>query len=183
MKSFMLSVTICMSVVCVAMDNDKPEYIPNASYFIYEGTEGERPEVVMRVPTSSKHVTFYTFDGNKIKTTEYSIGQFEAVQKLLDPAAPKPQPAGYSIKYWECWVGFGYKGVPGHFMIFHDKHGNQIESFRFEQGKTDIKFFCQRLDLSLLSFDDVNKHYAYSQEIEKQAKERHKSAGLGCVLQ
>lgn len=84
------------------------------------------------LPTNSKRITFYTCDGNPIKTTEYSIGRFEGVRKCLDPAAPRPQPTKYSIKYWECWIGFVYKGVPGHFMVFHDKHGNQIESFRFE---------------------------------------------------
>lgn len=182
MKSFMLSIVICMSVACVAMDNNN-EYIPQASYYAYEGTEGQREELIMGVPSSSKYATFYTFDGNEIKKTQYQIGEFAALAKHLDPAAPKPQPTTYSITYWECWLGFGYKGVPGHFMIFHDKRGNEIKRFRFEYGKTDINSFGQCLDLSLLSFDDLNKRYEDSKKIERLAQESHKSAGWGCVLQ
>lgn len=38
-----------ITAACVAIDNDKVEYIPNASYYIYAGNEGERAEVVMGV--------------------------------------------------------------------------------------------------------------------------------------
>jgi hypothetical protein len=137
----------------------------------------------MGVPSGSERVTFYTYDGEKIKTTEYQIGSFQAQANRLDSTAPKPQPVAYSIKYWECWIGIGYKGVPGHFMVFHDKHGNQIERFRFEKNKTNIAAFSSALDLSRLSFDDIDRRYAASQEIEKQTQASHNQKQSGCVIQ
>jgi|GEM_PF-4957048 len=173
-------------VALYSMDNDETGVIPRASYFVYEGNEGNKSYVIMGVPSGSKQVTFYTYDGEAIRTTGYQLGNFQAVEKRLDPMAPKPQPVAYSIKYWECLIGVGYKGVPGHFIVFHDKHGNQIQRFRFEKNKTDVAEFNSQLrhpmDLSRLSFNDIDNRYAASQAIEKKAQEDHGQAKSGCSV-
>jgi|SRR5579871_6375536 len=60
--------------------------------------------------------------------------------RKLDPKAPKPRAATYKIQYWSAIkVGFGMtKGKPGDFIVFYDKHGNRLKSFRYDQKRKGI---------------------------------------------
>lgn len=99
--------------------------IPNASYYIYDD--------------GKKHVTFYTFDGDKIQTIEFN-SKFESIINRLDPKAPKPQPVFYEIKQWkimdnECvWC-----------IVFYDKNGNTIASYRYDRKTHEIIIYTQNL--------------------------------------
>jgi len=113
-----------------SMQKDEDKIISNASYCIFEGDNPK--DIIGGIPGSSKTVTFYTFNGDKIKTIEHNF-HFPLMRGKLDPKAPKPQPVSCMLRFWPAIeLDFGMtKGVPGWFIIFYDKNGNRIESYRY----------------------------------------------------
>ena len=87
----------------------------------------------------TKERLYYTFDGELVdrSTDDHDIWHEEA---KLDSCAPKPQPVRSKIQYWEAiGVGLGMtKGVPGWFILFFDKNGNKIDSYRYDMDKKQI---------------------------------------------
>ncbi len=124
--------------------------IRGASYCVYEGDTGITGGILM----SSRFVTFYTFDGNEIKTIAHNH-EPHVIEKKLDTMAPKPQPTTYQIKYWAAHqIGFGLqKGVSGNFIVFYDKNGNKINSHRYNDTASEegdnLEQFADKFDLSI----------------------------------
>jgi hypothetical protein len=124
------------------------EIIPHASYVIYEGAS--KTGIGSGVPGTSRQVTFYTSNGEPIKTEPFEMCCFSAVERKLDPSAPKPQPTTYKIKFWPAFhLGlvtsiFGLtKGSPGDFIVFHDKNGNIIDSHRYNKESDKVTVFTE----------------------------------------
>ncbi len=105
--------------------------VAGASYHIYQGAN----ESSHGIPMTSRHVTFYAYDGTPLATYRYRMGCFSSVEIMLDPTAPKPQPATCVINYWPaCELVFGMtKGVPGWFIVFYDRNGNKITRYRYDR--------------------------------------------------
>ena len=124
--------------------------IEGASYCVYEGgpTKDSSLTHTSGIIGGSKVVTFYTFDGEPIKTIEHKF-HFPLIEAKLDPAAPKPKPVSFRKIWWPAFdVGFGLtKGTPGYAVLFHDKNGNRIGWERMKCVNTDIKTLT-RFDLS-----------------------------------
>jgi len=128
------------------------EVVKGASYAVCDGAFITG---CMGTPCSGKFVSFFTYDGNLLVKKEiegHSCCNTKRKFKL-DPLAPKPQPVSYQIKYWpgiivrieglsRLWFGRNIvKGVPGDFIIFCDKHGNRIKSYRFDKNTQQISIF------------------------------------------
>ncbi len=156
MNKFLLSFTLLSASIVLHAMEDKPDdsVVQDSSYFVYEGATG----TTGGIPTGSKLVTFYTFDGRPLKTIAHKF-YFPIIERKLDQKAPKPQPTEYEIKYWAAHaislkrldgtVGTVYKGVPGNFILFYDKNGNIIERDRFDEGSS-VQNFSNKLDLSIV---------------------------------
>jgi hypothetical protein len=164
------AVVYALSTVLLHCMDSEETVIPQASYLIYEGA-GE----IGGVAGGSKKVTFYTFDGNPIKTIEHHF-RFPQMDRLLDPQAPKPQPTRYAVIYWPAIsIGWGTKGMPGHFIHFFDKNNNKINSYRLDTSKPNaLTEFDEKpsseLNLTLLSKGDIQPQYqqAETQRIANQ---------------
>ena len=135
-----LSFAFLTTTISYPMEKVDNTVIPNSSYMIYEGQYG----IISGVPNTSRNVTFYTCNGDPIATEEHYF-RFRLMSRKLDPAAPKPQPIKYEIKYWpavSCPDGMK-KGVPGDFILFYDKNGNQIKSYRYDKTQNQITVFTE----------------------------------------
>ncbi len=137
---------------------------------MYEGATS----ITGGVPASSKLVTFYTFDGQPLKTIEHKF-RFPIIERKLDQMAPKPRPTECEVKYWPAiQLGFGMrKGEPGNFIIFYDKNGNIITRERFNEN-SNLQNFNNKLDLSIVKQRAIIS-YAKERVIEK-AKEQLKAS-------
>lgn len=125
--------------------------IPASSYYVFD------PESITRgVHISGKTVTFYTFDGNPISTVEHHF-TFE-LDKQLDPDAKKPQPTTVKIRYWPAhYLGLGmYKGCPGWFIDFYDKHCNQVAYYRYDKEEHEIILFSGVPPPKIFTFDEAH---------------------------
>jgi hypothetical protein len=190
MKKMLLSLLILSSFSAMfAVEVDRT-VIPNASYYIYEGA----PDIIAGViPCAHKYAHFYTATGDLLQTVEHNLC---AMKAKLDPNAPKPQPVKYAVKYWPAFslgVGKGTKGMPGEFIVFYDKHGNQIDSYRYdkeaqkvflyEDGKIKLSAISElkNLDLSVACdatpYEDLRndfKHQLYLRQKGLMSEERYK---------
>lgn len=144
MKIFLYSnLIIAAAISAITPDNHDNTIIPNASYFVYDGEESSILNGML--PLNSKGVTFYTACGDPIQKIEHHF-RTSCMKEKLDPAAPKPQPTTYKIVYWSgcpvinLWPFFtATKGVPGYFIVFFDKNGNKIKSYRYNINKRKIR--------------------------------------------
>lgn len=119
------------------------EIIANASYYVDAGF----PKInscISRIPggitQGSDLVTFYTFDGNPIKTIICDRIDIKP-DNMLDPNAPKPKPVSYRKIWWPAYR-FGYgllKSQPGYAVLYHDKSGNRIGWNRIKSPDVNIK--------------------------------------------
>ncbi len=132
MKKYILSAMLIPAALS-AMKQEKVDdsVVPGAAYLVYEGTP---KDVLGGVPAHSQYVTFYSADGDALKTVAHG-SQWPAMARKLDPNAPKPKPVKYAVSYWPgVTVGSGKtKGVPGDFIIFYDKHDNKVASYRYDR--------------------------------------------------
>lgn len=154
---------LCANLIASLYSHSNREHcdgvIANASYCIYEGAS----DIVGGIGSSSKYVTFYTYNGNHITKIEHH-DEFSKINNMLDHNAPKPQPITCTIKYWPAIpMPFGgTKGVPGWFICFYDKHGNQIDCYRYDEKKHEINvlLFSKRQNTykrqSTFRFDQSN---------------------------
>lgn len=167
--SIILAYCVPISSFC-SVDEDNNTIIPDASYVIYEGASTAH----MGIPTTSKTATFYTFNGNAIKTIEHYF-RFPLIQKLLDSQAPKPQPTDYQIRYWPAiQIGFGTKGIPGFFIDFFDKNKNRIKSLRVKKSDK-LANFDNQLDISRLLPEKFSELFARAKQQKKTHIEHNKS--------
>lgn len=136
----LINLFLLCSASTLAMQPERSDLsiIPNATYFVCEGNEHAIP--TGGIPSNARHATFYTATGDEIQKISRSQADFFELKSKLDPQAPKPQPVTYAIKYWPAiQLGFGLtKGVPGYFIVFRDKHGNHIESYRYDTAAKKI---------------------------------------------
>jgi len=109
--------------------------IPDASYCVYDRTD----EILGSFPAQSEYVTFYTCDGTCIERFD-DRESLRYAARMLDKNTPKPQPVRYKIKYWPgIEIGFGaIKGKPGWFIVFYDRNGKRINSYRYDKEKQEI---------------------------------------------
>ena len=135
-----LSFVFLTVAISYPMEHIDKSIIPNSSYMIYE----DEQTMTGGVPASSRQVTFYTPTGDPIKTIEHHFC-FYAMNRKLDQSAPKPQPIAYQIKYWPAIsLGWGMtKGVPGDFIAFYDKNGNEIKRYRYDKTNNQITVFSE----------------------------------------
>lgn len=146
MKSIMKSVIVFVLIAWGSCGF--AQIIPNASYYVIEGYEKrflpfDRPE---KKPT---YALFYSYNGDVVGKfslehmdldgayCNYKIDH-DALKKMIDPQAPKPQPIKYVVEYWPgiqvkgvLWFFTATKGCPGHFIAFIDKNGNCIWHDRY----------------------------------------------------
>src|SRR5690349_9619970 len=118
-------------LLCVATSalGSEPVTIPvaRASYVIYSHQDMLGGHSY--IPSYEQTATFYTFNGDHLRTVDITPQNHNRLPDLVDRAAPKPQPVRSEVQYWPAIkIGFGMtKGVPGDFIMFRDKHGNCIE--------------------------------------------------------
>lgn len=113
--------------------------LEGASYFIYEGAD---PEDIIGINSATSHwVTFYTCDGEEVEKIK-NVREATLFTRL-DPNAPKPQPVTCKIRWWPAFtMPFGgTKGVPGWFICFYDKNGNQIDSYQYDIDAYEINVY------------------------------------------
>lgn len=124
--------------------------IVGASYNVYEGDNG----VVGGISGRSQNVSFYTFDGELLQTIKHDF-RFPVIERKLDKNAPKPQPMAFAVVHWNAIdLGLGFKkGVPGYFIIFYDKNGNKIHSYRYDLALNTITVFNNNNTTSYYKFE------------------------------
>lgn len=94
--------------------------------------------------------TFYTFDGKKIESDPHRT-HFEYMEQQLDSSAKKPQPTTYKLEYWPA----NGKKMPGDFITFYDKNGNEIRRYRFCEKNNTITVFDSAKPKTYTTFDDL----------------------------
>lgn len=128
-KQGFFALCVVSSVFCGEGENSPILVIPGASYY---------------VQTSQESASFYSFDGNFIKTVEYPAWA-SGIEARLDSSAPKPRPVACEVSYWKAFpvylggIRVATKGVPGDMIIFFDKKGNEINRFRYDRTTGKIK--------------------------------------------
>lgn len=129
-------------VPSIAYCADKITPFKGASYKVIEG---KKDSITGGIPTDSKYATYFTYDGQEVGKLDNPVQNMNKLDQMLDPKAPKPQPTTYAIKYWPAiQLGFGMtKGAPGYFIVFSDKHGNTIESYRYDTNSQKISVYNQ----------------------------------------
>lgn len=86
-KNIVLTAALLINIYSFAQDT---KIIPGASYYVYDHANpktGYYP--------SSTTVTFYTFDGQPLRT----IKKTDNLRSYLDKQAPRPQPDAFCIIY------------------------------------------------------------------------------------
>jgi hypothetical protein len=149
----LLTTIVMANNYVLSMKNDN--VIPDASYCIYDGDNATL--CVGEIPSSSKFVIFYTFDGNPIITIEHK-SRFDDIEKMLDPNSPKPQPTSCLIKYWQA-ISLGFwekKGIPGWYIHFYDKNGYKIKSYRYSIDRNEITELDRSKERWAFHFDRFN---------------------------
>jgi hypothetical protein len=115
-------VTVFSTPTLFPMQQEKstPVTIAWASYFIVD-----KDKEFIDPSKSSRHITFYTFDGNEIELSDEIYNKVCTVpEKALIPTAPKPQPRSCSIQHLPAvsdWV-----------IFFYDKNANPITFYSFD---------------------------------------------------
>jgi hypothetical protein len=151
---------------------EKDQFIPGASYYIFEYNGKCNDSTTMY--GSTKYATFYTFDGTEIakadaKTKIVRVDDgteiakiewfsFAPLKALLDPNAPKPQPTSCSIIYWtsNC-LKYLATGISADCLInFLDKNGNSVGSYRYDKENHKIAGDDYHHDIEPLYFDETN---------------------------
>ena len=119
--------------------NAQVKPITNASYYIFKGEENRIPVSGVRFPYV-EYATFYSADGDELKKVTHQEHDYRELDQLIDPSAPKPRPVKSEVKYWPgIPVGYGInKAVPGDFIIFSDKNGNYIRTFRYDKDNKKV---------------------------------------------
>lgn len=175
MRIILINLFLLSSLSAFAMEREENDtVIPDAAYLIYDGAEHAVPTGA--IPGRAEFATFYSATGDTLRTVSREECDLFEVGKRLDPHAPKPQPATYAIKYWPAFqIGFGLtKGAPGYFIVFRDRHGNHVKSYRYDQNARTITTACSRDGNTVISLDrfaDLESldtsvvHEAYSDEI------------------
>jgi hypothetical protein len=128
-------------------------YIKGASYLVYEGEESISPFRDV-IPEKSRFVTFYTADGEKLKTLPLVDRYGSDMEQLLDKTA-KPQPHSCVLKWWpsEC-LSFGmYMGKYCWHVVFYDKQGNRIV-FYDKKGNLLGSCHCYDREKHTISLND-----------------------------
>lgn len=171
--------------------HDGDEIIPHASYFICEGVDAR--SVVGGMSPTSKYAIFYSFDGNPIAKREHKF-HFSAMEALLDPKAPKPQPV-LCVVQQVLAASLGKKGPAGWFVVFYDKNGNQIKRYNYNRECHIITLFDGEHD-GEYSFTDYelneSKPYAmhakfpldlwYIKRVDDEKVFAKKSAKSRCII-
>jgi hypothetical protein len=115
------------------------QVIKGAAYYVYENTDPKSGYIVM----GSKHVTFYTHDGQKLVTLA-TEGFLEPQNFRLDPAAPRPQPATFRLI---SFPRIREQGPEGDWVAFFDKHGNRIKGYEYDKETQGL----------FIAFDQITK--------------------------
>jgi len=105
--------------------------IKGASYFTYDGTEGNR--ILDSDYPDSKEITFYSYEGETLSS--FNKAEVSNPESALDTSAKKPQVHSCSIRYWKASQSFipgRTNGIPGWFISFYDKNRNKIKSYRYD---------------------------------------------------
>lgn len=158
--------------------------VRDASYFIIQGQEKAIP--TGGVPCAPRWVMFYTASGDRIGKAYCSFKELLDLKNRLDPQAPKPQPATYSIDYWDA--DYASQGLPGYFIIFKDNHGNHIDSYRYNIDTQTIEVpstkhrMKELASLQQLKKLDVSR-ICSTQENPELAKDGHQIVTWWRILQ
>lgn len=138
-KIIIASLLLATSAIICAKEKIDASIIPSASYLVvdFEG-KSSNFEIFPGYPGGRYpvYVNFYTYNGNHITEITYQwpyLFNPTKIETKLDKNSPKPQPTTYALKYWDG----NLKGTPGYFIIFYDKNGNAINSYRCK-----ITYYC-----------------------------------------
>lgn len=164
----LFSITLAMNNYILPMEVQK---IPNASYYIYENANPNSP--IGYSPGKAEPVIFYTFDGDEITVNEH-LSNFILPHKMLDPNAPKPQSCTYQITWWSglSIIHQELIGIPGWFICFYDKNGNQIASYRCDKNTFEISDFSEKFPIDLSNVKNTT-----TQELEEK-----QNSGTWCII-
>lgn len=141
-----------------AMQEKDADIIKGASYYIMKGYE---KDVLGHPLAPHDDITFYSALGDAVAYR--SVGTFYRYPEVhLDPQTPKPCPVKYSIEWWPgIYAGYGMvSGAPGYFVVFKDKNGNFIKSYRYN---CDTGKVMQWIAASDEPFDLRNEEVAISE--------------------
>ncbi len=131
---------LSLTIVCGLYHTVEAAIIKNSSYYIIKTTEKNIRTGGTPMSKEANIATFYDADGNELCKIKREEDNFFKLKDNLDPDAPKPKPVSYAIRYWPAIsIGFGMrKGAPGYFIVFADKHGNHIKSYRYNERTKQI---------------------------------------------
>jgi len=125
-------------ICTIKSENNKNDskIIPGASYYSFAWRQGK------------DYYGFYTYDGNLLFTYPRQQMNHDYYETLLDPSAPKPQPATYYIKY-----DHGYR------IEFFDKNGNLLQSEHYDINDKKIYYYDRKIDFKDKSINfPTNNH-------------------------
>jgi hypothetical protein len=126
----------CAKTGCLSVDNQQitpnQEMVTNSSYFVFD----DSPIITSPsqwlpsscfinngVNTVTKHVGFYSYNGDKLWTIPANLFRFTQI----DQNAPKPQPRSFRRIWKKFQISPNSKfDGQGHTVVFHDKSGNRI---------------------------------------------------------
>jgi len=171
--------------------------VSGAAYYVFDGADAHDP--LGGIPVNCEYVSFYTFDGNLIER-RLCNRNVRLLDRMLDQNAAKPQPDSAVIKYRPTPdLGFGTPPeATNWFIIFYDKHGNRIKSYRYDVDNNTIlvhyeglllKFSTEETNAGIIDRDfplDLRCCKPIQKELketEKQAQhDRHEHMVVECVL-
>ncbi|MDR3646970.1 MAG: hypothetical protein P4L22_05525 [Candidatus Babeliales bacterium] len=115
---------ILIYIFNIEASNAKKNIISNSSYVICDN------EIINGSISRPFIGKFYTFDGKLITSMAFKSWLEEEIgaTDMLDPKAPKPQPAKFKIIYYtpDKW-----KVTPKYYVIFFDINDNMINNFPY----------------------------------------------------
>ncbi len=157
MKKIIFTLLLCPLFTSAMEQGNLDDIIPEASYYVYEGAENDIVAPGSSIPGSSTYATFYNATGDELETITKEQCDFFKLQNKLDSHAPKCQPATYAIKYWSAFqLGGGMtKGTPGYFIVFSDKNGNSIKSYRCHTNTHEITIPLPENGNPVINFDTI----------------------------
>lgn len=139
-------------------------------------------------------ISFYTHDGQLLmSSTDFSDINGN---KRLDPQAPKPQVAKYQICYWDGIVvaklpfskGTLRYAPDGDFIIFFDKHGNGIKSYRYSGSKppteAELAVYQSKFDLSSAVYGGYDESARDVEAVDDSGEAAGNSSSKlgGCII-
>ncbi|MFA5075454.1 MAG: hypothetical protein WC436_05130 [Candidatus Babeliales bacterium] len=114
-------------------DNINIEKLEEAQQFHYEKIQNASYYIIDK----HKIVNFFTFDGDCIK--RMACGPIRNFDGWLDRMAPKPQPVSYQIQIkYEVENSSAPRRIV-YFMVFYDKHENEIKKFLYNIERDRIQ--------------------------------------------